>query len=116
MSEDVDATDDSLLHLPPPAVAAPDEQPSNGAAEPEPEADDEEEEEDDEPKMKYTLLTGSLSGIYRNGDSTSAFTVAGDKMVVGTHSGNTHVLGLPGLQLIRSYRAHSATITSVSIS
>ncbi|KAI7166549.1 hypothetical protein KC352_g25791, partial [Hortaea werneckii] len=116
MSDDVDATDDSLLHLPPPAVAAPDEQPSNGAAEPEPEADDEEEEEDDEPKLKYTQLTGSLSGIYRNGDSTSAFTVAGDKMVVGTHSGNIHVLGLPGLQLIRSYRAHSATITSVSIS
>ncbi|KAI7458237.1 WD domain-containing protein [Hortaea werneckii] len=116
MSDDVDATDESLLHLPPPAVAAPNDQPSNGAAEPEPEADDEEEEEDDEPKMKYTQLTGSLSGIYRNGDSTSAFTVAGDKMVVGTHSGNTHVLGLPGLQLIRSYRAHSATITSVSIS
>ena len=39
------------------------------------------EEEEDEPQLKYTKLTGSLSSVYRNGDTTSAFFVGGDKMV-----------------------------------
>ena len=43
--------------------------------------EDEDEEEDDEPKLKYARLTGSLGPVYRNGDATSAFMVAGDKMV-----------------------------------
>ncbi len=42
---------------------------------------DEEEEEEDEPKLKYATLTKSLGPVYRNGDATSAFLVAGDKMV-----------------------------------
>lgn len=41
----------------------------------------EEEEEEDEPKLKYVNLTKSLGPVYRNGDATSAFLVAGDKMV-----------------------------------
>ena len=44
---------------------------------------DEEEEEEDEPKLKYMALTKSLGPVYRNGDATSAFMVAGDKMVCG---------------------------------
>lgn len=46
--------------------------------------DDEEEDEDgadDEPKLKYSRLTSSLGPVYRNGDATSSFLVAGDKMV-----------------------------------
>lgn len=43
--------------------------------------EEEEEEEDDEPKLKYARLTGHLGGVYRNGDATSTFLVAGDKMV-----------------------------------
>lgn len=39
------------------------------------------EDEDDEPKLKYTRLTNSFASVYRNGDATSSFTVAGDKMV-----------------------------------
>jgi len=35
----------------------------------------------DEPKLKYSRLTGALGPVYRNGDATSAFVVAGDKMV-----------------------------------
>jgi hypothetical protein len=67
--------------------------------------DDEEDEDDDEPKLKYARLTSHLSSVYRNGDATSAFLVAGDKMVgfprrtcltailnnaqfIGTHNGN----------------------------
>lgn len=49
--------------------------------------DDEEEEEeesddeDEEPRLKYAYLTKHLGSVYRNGDATSTFLVAGDKMV-----------------------------------
>jgi len=43
--------------------------------------DEEEDDEEEEPRLKYTKLTGSLSSVYRNGDDTSVFVVAGDKMV-----------------------------------
>ncbi|GAB7365841.1 hypothetical protein MBLNU230_g7173t1 [Neophaeotheca triangularis] len=88
---------------------------NDGAAERESEEEDDEDDED-EPKLKYTKLTGNVAGIYRNNDSTSAFTVAGDKMVTGTHNGNIHVLSLPSMESLRLYHAHSATITSVSVS
>ena len=78
--------------------------------------DDDEEEEEGEPKLKYAKLTGSLTNLYRNGDSTSTFTIAGDKMVVGTHNGNVHILTMPALQTLRTYHAHSATITGISVS
>lgn len=42
--------------------------------------DDEEDEEEEEPQLKYATLTKSVSPIYRNGDATSTFLVAGDKM------------------------------------
>ena len=43
--------------------------------------DGKDEDEGEEPKLKYSRLTGNLTSIYRNGDSTSAFSIAGDKMV-----------------------------------
>lgn len=43
--------------------------------------DDDEGEEEDEPKLKYARMTSNLGPVYRNGDATSAFLVAGDKMV-----------------------------------
>ena len=73
-------------------------------------------EEEEEPRLKYAKLTGSLANVYRNGDSMSSFAVAGDKMVLGTHDGNVNVLSLPDLQSVRTYHAHSATITSISVS
>jgi hypothetical protein len=42
---------------------------------------DDEDEEEEEPKLKYARLTSYLGPVYRNGDATSAFLVAGDKMV-----------------------------------
>lgn len=126
MSADAQATAGPATQLPPPALANTEgAHPPNGAAhhaDPDDEEEEEEEEEEDdddedeEPKLKYAKLTGSLSSVYRSNDSTSAFTVAGDKMVMGTHNGNIHVLSLPGLQGLRNYHAHSATITSVSVS
>ena len=43
--------------------------------------EEEEDDEDEEPKLKYARLTQHLGPVYRNGDATSAFLVAGDKMV-----------------------------------
>jgi hypothetical protein len=45
------------------------------------EEDDDDDGEEDEPKLKYARLTAHLLSVYRNGDATSAFLVAGDKMV-----------------------------------
>ena len=45
------------------------------------EDDEEEEEEEEEPRLEYTSMTKKLTPVYRNGDATSAFLVAGDKMV-----------------------------------
>ena len=42
---------------------------------------DEQDEEDEEPRLKYATLTRNVSPLYRNGDATSTFLVAGDKMV-----------------------------------
>lgn len=58
---------------------------SDDADEDEEEDNEDEEEEDDdeeeEPKLKYARLTQHLTTLYRNGDATSTFLVAGDKMV-----------------------------------
>jgi hypothetical protein len=43
--------------------------------------DDEEEADDEEPRLKYTRLTKSLGGVYRNGDAVSACIVFGERMV-----------------------------------
>ncbi|KAI0838513.1 hypothetical protein F5Y06DRAFT_268264 [Hypoxylon sp. FL0890] len=57
-----------------------------------------------------------MGAVYRNGDATSAFLVAGDKMIVGTHNGNIHVIQLPDFQSLLVYQAHTASVTSISIS
>ncbi|KAK4195517.1 putative vacuolar protein sorting-associated protein [Triangularia verruculosa] len=94
------------------------EQSSDGEGE---EVEDEEEgsedeDEDEEPKLKYARLTQHLGPLYRNGDATSTFLVAGDKQIIGTHNGNIHVIQLPVFQPLRVYHAHSASVTAVSIS
>ncbi|KAA8910936.1 hypothetical protein FN846DRAFT_937589 [Sphaerosporella brunnea] len=77
---------------------------------------DSEEEDDEEPRLKYTRLTKSLAGVYRNGDAVSTSVVFGDRMAIGTHNGNIHVLSLPSLAPLRTYHAHSASVTCISIS
>ncbi|KAL4956836.1 hypothetical protein BDW69DRAFT_157642 [Aspergillus filifer] len=78
--------------------------------------DEDEDDEEDEPHLKYSYLTKQLGGVYRNGDATSIFLAAGDKMVLGTHNGNIHVFSVPLFRPLRVYHAHSATVTSISIS
>ncbi|KFY02532.1 hypothetical protein O988_02091 [Pseudogymnoascus sp. VKM F-3808] len=89
---------------------------TNGSDEDEEDEDEDEEEEEDEPKLKNARMTGYMTQLYRNGDATSCFLVAGDKMYIGTHNGNIHVLSLPSFQSLRVYHAHSASISSISIS
>ncbi|KMU79652.1 VPS41 protein [Coccidioides immitis RMSCC 3703] len=82
------------------------------------------EDEDEEPRLKYVSFTKSISPVYRNGDATSSFLVGGDKMIVGTHNGNIvctrsspHlVFDASTFQRFRVYHAHSASVTSVSMS
>ena len=76
----------------------------------------EDEEEEEEPRLKYAPLTKNVNSIYRNGDATSTFLVAGDKMIVGTHNGNIQVFALPSFNSVRVYHAHTASISSISIS
>jgi vacuolar protein sorting-associated protein 41 len=86
---------------------------------PDPEGDNEAEEEDDddeEPRLKYANLTKNLVAIYRGGDAASAFFVAGEKLIIGTDKGNVSVLSLPGLDVLKRYQAHSASVTAISIS
>lgn len=45
------------------------------------EEDEEEDDDDDEPRLKYAFITKGMGSLYRNGDATSCFLVAGDKMV-----------------------------------
>jgi vacuolar protein sorting-associated protein 41 len=78
--------------------------------------DEDDEDEEEEPRLKYADLTKNLMGLYRNGDAASAFFVAGDKLIIGTHNGNVHVLALPSLEALRVYHAHSASVSSISIS
>lgn len=49
--------------------------------------EDDTDDEDDEPKLKYARLTQHLNAVYRQ-DMTTAFMVAGDKMIIGTDGGN----------------------------
>jgi vacuolar protein sorting-associated protein 41 len=80
-------------------------------------SDDEEADvEEEERRLKYANLTKNLSGLYRNGDAASAFFVTADKLIIGTHNGNIHVLTLPTLDSLKIYRAHSASVSSISIS
>ena len=84
-----DEQDESLTKTPtgptpPPSAHRPRRATSIGTeteGEEEEEEEDEDEGQDDEPRLKYSRLTGSLGAVYRSGDSTSSFLVAGDKMV-----------------------------------
>lgn len=58
-----------------------DEEEEEEEEEVEAEEEDGSDEEDEEPRLKYAYLTKHLGSVYRNGDATSSFLVAGDKMV-----------------------------------
>lgn len=104
--------DEDQLQNPPKRAPVPPKLESTGEVSEE----DDSEEEEEEPRLKYAPLTKNVSSIYRNGDATSTFHVAGDKMIVGTHNGNIHVFALPSFNSLRVYHAHTASISAISIS
>lgn len=57
------------------------EQGSNASSSSDDDDDEEYDDDDDEPRLNYARMTQNLASVYRNGDATSAFLVAGDKMV-----------------------------------
>lgn len=89
---------------------------SREKSDPEREDSEEEDEEEEEPRLEYTSMTKKLTAVYRNGDATSCSIAGGDKMILGTHNGNIHVLSLPSFQSIKVYHAHSASVSAISIS
>lgn len=67
--------DPTLLSTPPREPSAKDDDHSE-------ESDGEDEDDaEEEPRLKYASLTKSIGSVYRNGDATSSFLAAGDKMV-----------------------------------
>jgi len=85
MANDTDGDQDDSLATPTapiqPAPSTPSRARAASSADTEDDDDDDDEGQDEEPKLKYSRLTGSLGAVYRSGDSSSAFLVAGDKMV-----------------------------------
>ena len=80
------------------------------------EGSESDDEEETEPQLKYTKLTGYLTQVFKGKDSASASLASGDKFIVGTHNGSVYVFAIPSLELLRSYKAHSASITSITVS
>ena len=72
-----DITADSQSH----EADTADENETDTAGSDEDQEDEDETEEDDEPKLKYARMTGHMTQLYKNGDATSFFLAAGDKMV-----------------------------------
>ena len=56
-------------------------EPNGASAQESDQEEDDEEEEEEEPRLEYLSMTKKLTPVYRNGDATSTFLVAGDKMV-----------------------------------
>ncbi|KAK9478037.1 hypothetical protein V1514DRAFT_352660 [Lipomyces japonicus] len=91
-----------------------------------PEEDDDEEEEDDdeeddddddddddyEPRLKYTRIVNLPPTLFSS-DPLSAFLAHDDFLVFATHGGTLHIT-TPDLKSLRTYRAHSASILSLS--
>ncbi|KAL1630921.1 Vacuolar protein sorting-associated protein 41 [Neofusicoccum ribis] len=98
--------DDAVVH-PHDDPSTTDEPSTAGDVDSDRDDDEDDDEDDEEPKLKYDRLTSTLGSVYRNGDATSSFVVGGDKM---------NVLSLPSFQSLRFYHAHSASVTSVSMS
>ncbi|KAK9493022.1 hypothetical protein V1508DRAFT_120762 [Lipomyces doorenjongii] len=73
---------------------------------------DEEDEDEDEPRLKYTRIVDLPPTLFSS-DPLSSFLAHEQFLVFATHGGTLHVT-TPDLKPIRTYRAHSASILSLS--
>lgn len=76
------------------------------------EDDEDDEDDDDEPRLKYTRIV-QLPPTLFSSDPLSTFLAHDDFLVFATHGGTLYVT-TPELEPIRTYRAHSASILSLS--
>ncbi|KAK7205716.1 hypothetical protein BZA70DRAFT_237249 [Myxozyma melibiosi] len=74
--------------------------------------EDEDDEDEDEPRLKYTRIV-QLPPTLFSSDPLSTFLAHDDFLVFATHGGTLYVT-TPELVPIRTYRAHSASILSLS--
>ncbi|KAJ2022243.1 Vacuolar protein sorting-associated protein 41, partial [Coemansia sp. S85] len=70
-------------------------------------------EDEDEPALRYKRLGGSVPGLFEK-DTASTLRACERFLVLGTHWGNVIVIDIEG-NLIKQWRAHSATVNSVSV-
>ncbi|KAG5362864.1 Vacuolar protein sorting-associated protein 41 [Yarrowia sp. B02] len=68
--------------------------------------------EETEPRLKYSRLVGLPKTIFTR-DPVSATLVNDNIVIIATHSGLIHLFR-PNIELIRSFKAHSASIMSLS--
>lgn len=76
------------------------------------EDEDDEDEDEVEPQLKYQRITSLPKPVF-NQDPVSACLVADDFFAFATHSGFVHLTN-PDFSLIRSYRAHTASILDLA--
>ncbi|KAJ2066253.1 Vacuolar protein sorting-associated protein 41, partial [Coemansia sp. S2] len=74
---------------------------------------EDEDEDEDEPALRYKRLGGSVPGLFEK-DTASTLRACERFLVLGTHWGNVIVIDIEG-NLIKQWRAHSATVNSVSV-
>ncbi|KAK9465381.1 hypothetical protein V1512DRAFT_277549 [Lipomyces arxii] len=75
-------------------------------------AEEYDDDDEDEPRLKYTRIVDLPPTLFSS-DPLSAFLAYEQFLVFATHGGTLHVT-TPQLKPIRSYRAHSASILSLS--
>ncbi|KAJ2741600.1 Vacuolar protein sorting-associated protein 41 [Coemansia sp. BCRC 34301] len=77
------------------------------------EGEEDEEEDEEEPALRYKRLGGSVPALFSK-DTGSTLLACARFLVLGTHWGNVIVIDFSG-NLIKQWRAHSATVNSVSV-
>ncbi|KAJ1951049.1 Vacuolar protein sorting-associated protein 41, partial [Linderina pennispora] len=75
--------------------------------------DEEYDEDDEEPALRYKRLGGNVQALFEK-DTASALIASDRFLVLGTHWGHVVILDFEGNE-IKRWRAHSATVNSVSI-
>lgn len=75
-------------------------------------SDSDSDTEEAEPRLKYSRLAGLPKTIFTR-DPVSATLVNDNIVIIATHSGLIHLFR-PNIELIRSFKAHSASIMSLS--
>ncbi|KAJ1943590.1 Vacuolar protein sorting-associated protein 41, partial [Linderina macrospora] len=75
--------------------------------------EDDEYDDDEEPALRYKRLGGNIQALFEK-DTASALIASDRFLVLGTHWGHVVIMDFEGNE-VKRWRAHSATVNSVSI-